>query len=208
MRLTKPINSILVLVIPFHLLWQIQINLRQKLILSVTLCLSIFMIIIALIRVSHIRIGLHTDVVWQIFWQQIEACMAVIIVSFSAFRSFFVAHASRLREDQNRKKDGLALAWQRRKLRSGRKELDQLPEVLLATMTNMQTSIIGGTTKNESHISSVGAEATTTLASEESANTIRVEQTISIELDEVSQSNAELSAKIHFHQERNRVKEN
>lgn len=193
------------LIIPFHLLWRIQINLRQKLILGTTLCLSIFMIIIAIVRISNIRMNSGNffpslqgadfpslqgaDIVWVIFWQQVEACTAVIMVSLSAFRSFFVAHESRLREDRNRNRHWYmskkkALAWRRRMLQSESEEMDQLPQIPRATMTGMRTFISGGE-NNESHMSSIGARATTTLAKSENAERIRVEKTISTVSDQV-----------------------
>lgn len=182
------------LIIPFRLLWRIRINLRQKLILGTTLCLSIFMIIIAIVRISKIRIkspyeGLGMDIVWVIFWQQVEACTAVIMVSLSAFRSFFVAHESRLREDRNRNRQWYmsnkkASAWRRRLLQSEGEEMNQLPQVPRATMTGMSTFISGGE-NNESGMSSLGAGVTTTPAKDENVERIRVEQTISRVSDQV-----------------------
>lgn len=184
---------ILVLIIPFHLLWRIQINLRQKLILGTTLCLSIFMIIIAIVRISSIRLPDHaTDIVWAIFWQQVEACTAVIMVSLSAFRSFFVTHESRLCKDRIRNRHWYmskkkASAWRRKMLQSESEEMDHhLPQIPRATMTGMSTVIRGGES-NESRMSSLVevGDNTRMPAESEHLERIRVEQTISTVSDRV-----------------------
>ena len=146
--------NFLVLIIPIHILWQIKINFRQKLVLGATLCLSIVMTMIAIIRISVIRGPKSLDIVWGDFWNQTEACTALIIVSFSAFRSFFVARESREREAQNRqrfwymnKKDRLRSAWRRRQFRSGSEKMDELPDIPRATLTGMHTFMNRGKTK-------------------------------------------------------------
>jgi len=42
--------------------------------------------------------GKSLDIVWQVFWQHIEACVAVAMVSFSSSRSLFNAHIQGSRE--------------------------------------------------------------------------------------------------------------
>lgn len=145
-----------VLVIPFVQLWRVQISLRQKFILGTTLSLSIFMIVIAIIRVSKMRPGANDlATMWMTFWHQVEASTAVIMISFSACRSFFVVRESRLREDRNRhlhwymSKKNRAAAAARRWMRfhSESEETNELPEIPRATMTGMDTFIRGaGTT--------------------------------------------------------------
>lgn len=139
----------LVLVIPFVQLWRVQISLRQKFILGTSLSLSIFMIIIAIIRISKTHID-NPNLMWMTFWHQFEASIAVIMVSSSAFRSFFVTRESRRREIQNRhlhwymsKKNRVAAtaAKQWRKFRSKDEEMNQLPEIPRGTMTGMRTFI-------------------------------------------------------------------
>ena len=140
------------------------------------------MIIIAILRIS--RIGNEFDqanIVWMIFWQQVEACTAVIMVSLSAFRSFFVARKSRLRDDQRRhrkwymsKKNQMASALRRKRLRHDDSEvIFQLGVIPRATMTGMST-FIGGekSNNNESQVSTLDVE---------SAERIKVKQSISID---------------------------
>ena len=67
---------------------------RRKLALGAVLCLSIFMIIIAAIRFGLCEIPTRTgasipDTTWLFFWQAMEACTAIIMVSLTAFRSLY-----------------------------------------------------------------------------------------------------------------------
>ena len=53
------------------------------------------MINAALVRISAIHAPPHGvfDLNWQVFWMLSEACIAVMMYSFTGFRSFFLAHA-------------------------------------------------------------------------------------------------------------------
>lgn len=84
-------NNIQVLIIPLWLLWRVQISRKQKLGLAGSLCLSVCMIIMAIARVSGIHYRDKFDNAWIVMWQQIEACVAVAMLSVTAFRSVFVA---------------------------------------------------------------------------------------------------------------------
>ena len=84
-------RKLVVLTIPVRLLWRVRIKPSQKLGLGVFLCLSIGMILMAITRLS----GVHSyrgsfDEIWILLWQQIEACIAVTMLSLTAFRSVFV----------------------------------------------------------------------------------------------------------------------
>ncbi len=82
----------LLITIPILLLWNVQISIRRKLILGGILCLSVFMIIIAIVRISTGRNAKgQVDTAWVIFWLQAEACVALMVVSVSAFRALFMA---------------------------------------------------------------------------------------------------------------------
>ena len=50
------------------------------------------MIIIALIKIAGIFTSVHSfGLIWELFWQHIEACAAVLMVSLTAFRPVFVS---------------------------------------------------------------------------------------------------------------------
>ena len=55
------------------------------------------MVIVAIIKASGIRTSADSfNLVWELFWQQVEACAAVIMVSFTAFRSIFLSNKQRV----------------------------------------------------------------------------------------------------------------
>ncbi len=83
-----------VLAIPVWLLWRVQIRSSQKLGLATFLCLSVCMVIMAIIRVSGIHYRGKFDNTWIFMWQQVEACTAVTMLSLTAFRSIFIAPKS------------------------------------------------------------------------------------------------------------------
>lgn len=85
-------TDIIVLSFPIILLWKVRVGARQKFALGISLCLSIVMIVVAVIRISAFRLtNGEVDIVWLAFWQQQECSIAVTVVSISAFRSLFVA---------------------------------------------------------------------------------------------------------------------
>ena len=75
---------------------------KQKLGLGVFLCLSVFMILAAMVRSSNLYVTVVVfgvehkvfDVTWKLFWQQFEACIAVLMASLTGFRSIFMADSS------------------------------------------------------------------------------------------------------------------
>ena len=64
------------------------------------------MIIVAIIKASGIRTSVDSfNLVWELFWQQVEACAAVLMVSFTAFRSIFLSDKQRV--DKNNGRSGI-----------------------------------------------------------------------------------------------------
>lgn len=133
--------------IPVILLWNVKIKRSQKLLLGLFLCLSICMIITAIVRISGLRLSNKSiDVQWEVFFQQVEASVSVITVSLTAFRSLLGLKALKSRE----KKDRAWYSYRRMALlKKGRKtsesELngEQLPSIPSATLTGMRTFIRG-----------------------------------------------------------------
>jgi hypothetical protein len=80
-----------VIVIPISLIWRVQIKPQQKFGLAAFLCLSIVMIIVAIVRSLGLRYHNTFDYTWLAMWQQIESCVAVTMLSLTAFRSIFVS---------------------------------------------------------------------------------------------------------------------
>ena len=118
---------------------------RQKFGIASFLCLSIFMIIIAIIRIS--RVHAADFEIWASFWQQFEGCIAVLMLSLTAFRTVFVQKKQSSSDQQKPSQSYL-----RRRLFSSSKNSGEAAgdaeaklsvEVPGATMTGMRT-FIGG----------------------------------------------------------------
>ena len=154
--------------IPIRLLWKVQIKSKQKLGLGFFLCLSVFMIVIALVRISALVTDIpimpgvtirSIDPTWKFFWQQIEACVAVFMVSFTAFRSFFVMETSRYPRASPVKPGSSTrrrlLLWNKNKRMSEEDDdeknsnRDGLPSIPSATITGLRTFIRGGGGRDE-----------------------------------------------------------
>lgn len=137
-----------VISIPLILLWKVKIKPQQKIFIGIFLCLSICMIIIAIVRGSVFRRNNVNDPVWILFWHQIEGAVAIITVSITAFRSLLGIKALKALE---RKK--LERYWfsQHQKLRAklfqkstqGEPKSGQLPSIPGATLTGIRTFING-----------------------------------------------------------------
>ncbi|KAL8997934.1 MAG: hypothetical protein Q9169_002927 [Polycauliona sp. 2 TL-2023] len=84
-----------VIIIPVALLWRVRISLRRKLILMFVLGLSIFTIILSIVRIAGGRQpNGGVDSAWVNFWLQLEADVAVMIISITSYRSLFVKDKS------------------------------------------------------------------------------------------------------------------
>ena len=84
---------ILVVSIPTIMLWQVRMKTTQKLGIGAFLCLSFCMIVIACIRFSGLGKKRSSVDVWQYFWLQMEACIAVCMISLTAFRAVFALNS-------------------------------------------------------------------------------------------------------------------
>jgi len=117
------------------------------------------MIIIAVIRISGFIYQHAFDEGWVYLWQQIEACVSVSTISLTAFRSMFVAGASRREMSPWQKESGSPWRWRYKKSGSSSRarELDDL-SIPGATLTGMRTFIGGPRTRNDTMISSPGEE--------------------------------------------------
>ena len=142
-------TDLLIIGIPLRLIWSVKIKPRQKLVLGIFLSLNLFMAIVASIRVSRLKIRGIIDDVWLFIWQQIEACVAVAMVSLTAFRSAFVKSENSGARKKAAKKPWYsstvhAIRHNRLHRRSDEEHLEELPSIPSATLTGMRTFIAGG----------------------------------------------------------------
>ncbi len=80
-----------VLSIPVWLLWRVRIKSSRKCGLAAFLCLSICIIMMAIVRVSGLHNSGKFDIAWISMWQQVEACVVVTMLLLTSFRSLCVA---------------------------------------------------------------------------------------------------------------------
>ena len=114
------------------------------------------MIIIATVRIAGFRIKKSSiDIVWELFWHQVEASVALITVSITAFRSLLGIKALKAREQKKRERFWFShraklLTRYLNKETQDESELEQLPSIPGATLTGMRTFIHGDVIWNES----------------------------------------------------------
>jgi hypothetical protein len=124
---------------------------RQKFRIKFFLSLSVLMIIIALIRVlGGIRLGeTRLDTSWQLLWQLLEACVAIMAASATAMRSAFVRRETHAyTPDPPRKKfllKGFSLLTPT--LHSHEDEESNTPRIPLAVVKKDQITGLSGMTE-------------------------------------------------------------
>ncbi|MCJ1469806.1 hypothetical protein MMC07_008448 [Pseudocyphellaria aurata] len=187
-------TDILIIAIPVQVLWNVRIKRRQKIILGATLCLSIVMVLTAIIRISAFRIGNENiDVIWGNFWQIVESCLAVAVVCLLAFRSIFVGTQAQVKQAQ--KKQWYVLKKHPQNTRKHKNWMDleteetgALPEIPRPTMTGLKTFIRGKPHPEESVMHSLTLDESNdqnTLHDDRIPTQIWVDYSISHETDEV-----------------------
>ncbi|KAL8634524.1 MAG: hypothetical protein Q9228_007881 [Teloschistes exilis] len=64
------------------------------------------MVLIAIIRISQVHTRTYN--VWATFWQQLEGCVAILMVSLTAFRTLFVSspHSSAAEREKAKRPSG------------------------------------------------------------------------------------------------------
>ncbi|KAI0414323.1 hypothetical protein F5X98DRAFT_390042 [Xylaria grammica] len=83
-------SDITVVSLPIIVLRNSLLNRSTKFGLAIFLCLSIFMAILAIVRISGFFYKGLEDDIWEFFWQQTEGAVAVMMASITAFRTLFV----------------------------------------------------------------------------------------------------------------------
>lgn len=101
--------------------------------------------IISCIRVSGIRITGSIDSTWNMFWQHMEACVAVTMISLTAFRSVFIA--SELKGKIRKRNPWHSLRLEKLRAKQDNNGLDAelgvLPAIPSATLSGIRTFIRG-----------------------------------------------------------------
>lgn len=131
--------------IPILVLRQAKMKTRQKAAVGSFLCLSLVMIALAIARASKMRGIIATDIPYELFLQYLEAAVAILMGSLTAYRTFFVTQRERTKYQERMKKPSYSFKHFPFRRRAHdevtRDEEGGLPEVPGATMTGMRTFI-------------------------------------------------------------------
>jgi hypothetical protein len=90
-----PADDTPVLAIPVHIIWQVRIRWTQKIALGCTLCLTMVLVAVTIIRWSGVLHHESVDPVWSSYWQLISAEVGIILTAMTAFRALFVSHSKK-----------------------------------------------------------------------------------------------------------------
>lgn len=93
-------NGLTVLAIPIVLIYEIRVHWTQKLALAFSLCLTVIMAIITVMRIVGLRWRGKMDSVWETYFIVIAAETGMVLVAVSAFRAFYICK-SRSRREQS-----------------------------------------------------------------------------------------------------------
>lgn len=119
-------------------------RLQQKVALGCFTCLSLVMVITAIVRVSNSHAA-GKQVVWQVFWQWMEAVVAVLMASVTTFRAFLIGQRLRnLDKRQPRASNSWIAKMKARRKAAASDEFEegnQLPAIPNATLTGLRSFI-------------------------------------------------------------------
>ncbi|KAI1808639.1 hypothetical protein F4811DRAFT_569446 [Daldinia bambusicola] len=130
-----------------------KIQNSQKISLGLFLCLSLVMVGISMVRVSKLSGASGLDIPRKLFWQYIEASVAVIMGSLTVFRSLLTLPTKSSNEQQHGSRVGVLglrpherFSHRMRFLRLKKDHIDLesqdgFPDIPRATMTGMRTFI-------------------------------------------------------------------
>lgn len=81
-----------VLIIPIHIIWKIKVHTRQKIGLATSLCLTIVIIVMTVIRAAGFMTPENQlDQLWDGYWNIIAAEVGLTMASATAFRALYVS---------------------------------------------------------------------------------------------------------------------
>lgn len=127
--------------IPILILRKVQIKPKTKFFLGTSLCLSFAMVIVTIVRVSGLRNGSNLDPVWDFYWQIVESSIAIIMVSLTAFRSFFVQERIRRSQEKRSWYHGVKQILSSRSGAASEESAHELPPIVRGHLTGLRTMI-------------------------------------------------------------------
>ena len=114
-------------------------SIKQKFYIGGFLTVNVWLIIIALVRITSFKQGQTFDFIWNMFFQFFESNVAILAACFSAFRSLFVNNSSERGVRHHRPIQSFGGRFLGKN--SGHHRLDDLPSVPGPTVKGMRTMI-------------------------------------------------------------------
>ncbi|USP76826.1 uncharacterized protein yc1106_04100 [Curvularia clavata] len=148
------LGDALILAIPICVIWKIKVQWSQKVALTSSLCLTVFMMVTTVARLAGLIYNDIVDTIWEIFWTLTSGEVGVFLAAATAFRSFFVSRKqSRYTANQQAQRFFSASFAARHNRKKRKNTLDEtlntkkeksllgLPNVPRAQMAGLQTFI-------------------------------------------------------------------
>lgn len=101
------------------------------------------MVIVTIVRVCGLRNGSNLDPVWDFYWQVVESSIAIIMVSLTAFRSFFVQERIRRSQAKRSWYHGVKKMLSSRSAEVSEESAHGLPPIARGHLTGLRTIIYG-----------------------------------------------------------------
>lgn len=134
-----------VISIPILILRKSQMKLKQKLAVGVSLSLSVVMVMASITRYAGYKLRVDSvDATWLICWVYLEASIAIIMASTTAFRTLFARRGQDPRGIEEGHKLHKLYQIRKRLLRKTDWEVtdrEDLPKIPSATLTGMDAII-------------------------------------------------------------------
>lgn len=105
-------------------------QLQQKIMLTFSLCLTVVMIALSIIRVCGLMNDGLIDAIWEMYWRFLQAEVGVLLAAAVAFRSFFLTRKETIAPAHSVKRgfiQSLARARKHRHPNSFPDSWDQIP---------------------------------------------------------------------------------
>ncbi|KAK4225248.1 hypothetical protein QBC38DRAFT_483440 [Podospora fimiseda] len=84
-------GDLFILVIPCILIYQIRVRLTQKIALGFTLCLTIVMVILTVVRIAGLQYKGKLDSIWETYFILVPAEIGLTLVAATAFRALYIS---------------------------------------------------------------------------------------------------------------------
>ncbi|KAI1736964.1 hypothetical protein F4680DRAFT_235602 [Xylaria scruposa] len=83
------VTDALIVVVSGNIVWRVQITRRKKLALGAICSLTIFIIVVAIVRITG-----PPDQTWILLWSSIEMTTAIFVACIASFRTLYIQHKS------------------------------------------------------------------------------------------------------------------